>query len=172
MRRNSEFSVFIPTLPPTSNHAYGVAVNRKGKGFIYLTAEGKAWKAGAQLAVQAANSQPEGFWKDKQLCVSLTFFGKSALTYDIDGRVKLTLDAVADGLGFDDRYVFPLFLDKKKTAVQGVAVLVTDRIPYVAQEAQPFAEPLHYICVHCGEFSAHTLIYSTVARRSGTAAGS
>ncbi len=54
----TEFSIFIPALPPTSNQAY-----RCGKGRFYMTDEGKAWKAGAQLAIQAANEQPEGFWK-------------------------------------------------------------------------------------------------------------
>ena len=130
MKKASEFKVFIETLPPTSNHAYGVAVNKRGKGYIYLTAEGKAWKTGAQLAVQAADCQPEGFWKGKQLFVSLTFCYKSTLIYDVDGRVKLTLDAVADGLGFDDRYVFPLLLNKGLFPVHGVSVFVTDRIPH------------------------------------------
>lgn len=129
MRRDSEFRVFIDTLPPTSNHAYGVAVNKQARAFIYMTAEGKAWKDGAQMVVQAANDKAEGFWKGKQLYVSLTFFDKSVLTYDVDGRSKLALDAVAAGLGFNDRYVFPLLLDKRPSNVQGVLVFVTDRIP-------------------------------------------
>ena len=160
----SEFTVFIPTLPPTSNHAYGVAVNKRGKGFIYMTAEGKAWKTGAQLAVQAADNQPEGFWKGKQLFVSLTFFYKSTLIHDIDGLVKLALDSVADGLGFDDRYVFPLLLNKKPSTVYGISVFVTDRIPHDvpaalqppdvigelgspladAVELLPFGDPLYF----------------------------
>ena len=121
-------SFFIPTLPPTSNHAYGVAVNKRGKGYIYMTAAGKAWKAGAQLAVQAANNQPEGFWKGRQLYVSLTFIDKSVLMADVDGRAKLALDAVAQGLGLDDRYVFPLLLDKRAGDEPGVEVFVTDYI--------------------------------------------
>ena len=120
-----EFTVFIPTLPPTTNHAYTIAVNKRGKAYTYMTAEGKAWKAGAQLKVQAANDQPEGFWKGKRLYVTLIFFDKSTLTYDVDGRVKLALDAVADGLGFDDRYVYPLLLDKR-VGTPGVSVLVLD----------------------------------------------
>ena len=126
----TEFSVFIDSLPPTSNQAYKVGRLGKAKGVLYMTEEGKAWKDGAQLAVQAANRQPEGFWKGRQLYVSLTFFGHSTLTYDIDGRVKLALDAVAAGLGFDDRYVFPLLLNKQKGVVPGVSVMVTDRIPH------------------------------------------
>ena len=145
----TEFSVFIPgPLPPTTNQAY-----RCGKGRLYMTESGKLWKLGAQLMVQAANRQPEGFWKDKQLYVSLIFFDKSVLTADVDGRAKLALDAVAAGLDFDDRYVFPLLLDKKKGVVSGVSVLVTDRIP-LDQENLPFTDvdplPLNYICAACG----------------------
>lgn len=124
----ANFTVFIPTLPPTSNEAY-----RCGQGRFYMTAEGKAWKAGAQLVVQAANRQPEGFWSGKQLYVSLTFFDKSTLTYDVDGRSKLALDAVSAGMGFDDKYVFPLLLDKKASTIRGVSVFVTDRIPHMKE---------------------------------------
>ena len=121
----TEFSVFIPTLPPTTNQAY-----RCGKGRFYMTEEGKAWKTAAQLLVQVADRQPEGFWRGKQLYVSLIFFDESVLMADVDGRAKLALDSVAAGLGFDDRYVFPLLLDKKKGIAPGVSVFVTDRIPH------------------------------------------
>ena len=137
----AEFTVFIPVLPPTTNQAY-----RVGQGRFYMTAEGKSWKKGAQLAIQAANRQPEGFWRNKQLHVSLIFFDHSTITYDIDGRVKLALDAVADGLGFDDRYVLSMQIKKQSAIIPGVSVFVTDRIP-----TDPAAEgEISYICAACG----------------------
>ena len=127
----AEFSIFIPgPLPPTTNEAY-----RIGKGRLYMTAEGKAWKKGAQLIVQAADSQQDGFWKGKRLSVKLVFFDKTVFRFDIDGRVKLCLDAVADGLGFDDRYVVSMRLDKQAAAIPGVSIFVTD-YPIWSQTAQ------------------------------------
>jgi len=93
---------------------------------MYMTAEGKAWKAGAQLVVQAANRQPEGFWRNKHLHVSLIFFDKTVFYFDVDGRVKLTLDALADGLGFDDRYVLSMQIEKQASPIPGVSIFVTD----------------------------------------------
>ena len=122
----TEFTVFIGgPLPPTTNQAY-----RVGKGRFYMTEEGKAWKAGAQLLVQAANRQPEGFWRNKRLHVSLGFFDKTVFRFDIDGRIKLCLDAVADGLRFDDRYVVSMQIKKRAAAIPGVSIFVTDCIPY------------------------------------------
>ena len=123
------FRHFIETLSPTTNQAYKVGRLGNHRGVIYMTSVGKAWKLVARQAIRAANSWPPDFWRNKRLYVSLVFLHTSTLTYDIDGRIKLTLDAIADGLGFDDRYVYPLYCDKAVGPVPGVSVLVTDRIP-------------------------------------------
>ncbi len=71
----------------------------------------------------------------------MIFFDKSVLMADVDGRSKLALDSLAAGLGFDDRYVFPLLLDKKKGVVPGVSMFVTDRIPHAALQESHCESP-------------------------------
>lgn len=56
--------------------------------------------------------------QEKELCSSLlgvylTFYFETPMRRDLDGGLKIALDALADSLGFDDRTVVDLHLTKQ-----------------------------------------------------------
>jgi len=50
---------------------------------------------------------------DTSLSVALTYFFETPRKRDLDGGLKITLDALSRALGFDDRDVVDLHLAKK-----------------------------------------------------------
>ncbi len=104
----------IPGLPPTTNHAYRVSV-RGGKAIMYKSVEAKAWQEAAVLIINTQKERQD--WSTCGIRVGLTFFCNN-MGRDIDGGIKLALDAIAEGLGFNDKKVLVLVVHKGKTVEQ------------------------------------------------------
>ncbi len=102
----------LPGLPPTTNMAYKVA-GRDGHGVMYKTTIAKEWQTIAGLVIGAGRIQPHQDWANCNIGVQFTFWCKNE-SRDIDGGVKLALDAVAIGLDFNDKQVTSLVVYKAK----------------------------------------------------------
>jgi Holliday junction resolvase RusA-like endonuclease len=107
-------AITLPGLPPALNHQYAYAGMRGGKR---RTPEAIAWQDGATAAVRSARN--EAGWTApprSPLTVFVVFEAPDIYRWDIDGRLKCLLDAVAAGLGHDDRWIAHLTVIKMRRA--------------------------------------------------------
>lgn len=92
--------------PIGTNAAYKlrvVYVNKRPSARMYMSAEGKQYKSEVEMLTRNAMNYV-GFEVDKKdrLGWQLELY-PSDLRKDTDGGIKLTKDAIADGLGINDR---------------------------------------------------------------------
>jgi crossover junction endodeoxyribonuclease RusA len=113
--------VYTPTtlrlslpLPPGVNNQYVSAGRRR-----VLSKEAQAFKRDvAKLVERARNAGTvtpaiEAALRDGLLGIYLDFFFETPMRRDLDGGLKIALDALAAALGFDDRAVVDLHLTKR-----------------------------------------------------------
>jgi crossover junction endodeoxyribonuclease RusA len=101
-------------LPPSVNHQYVTVgrrrvLSREAQAFyrdvakaVQSLREGGALRPGTEQVLQAAF-----------LGVYLTFYFETPHRRDLDGGLKIALDAVCKALGLDDRYVVDVHLTKR-----------------------------------------------------------
>lgn len=94
----------IDMLPPTVNHMY-LARRDGGKA---LTDEAYTFRALVGLALRSAPPVPQ----DGDLAVTLRLTFPDRRRTDIDNRAKAAIDALALALGFDDRRVARLVVER------------------------------------------------------------
>jgi Holliday junction resolvase RusA-like endonuclease len=103
--------------PPSWNSAY-----RARKSYIYMTREAKDWKRSTTtLTKVAAHDQQWSCKPDTMLVVDVWIYVKR--TIDADNILKLTLDAVAGGLGVNDARFLPRVWELKKKCDEEKVVL-------------------------------------------------
>lgn len=101
-------------LPPGVNNQY-VTVGRRR----VLSASAKAFHRDVARAISSLRSAgkllPAGdrLVTDSLLGIYLVFYFETPFKRDLDGGLKITLDALARTLGFDDRSVVDLHLSKR-----------------------------------------------------------
>lgn len=101
-------------LPPSVNHQY-VSVGRRR----VLSREAQAFYREVAKAVQrlrehgALREETERAFRVAFLGVYLTFYFETPHRRDLDGGLKIALDAVCKALGLDDRYVVDAHLTKR-----------------------------------------------------------
>lgn len=101
-------------LPPGVNNQY-VTVGRRR----VLSAPAKAFKRDVRKTVERARLDgvvsvaAETALKSSLLGVYLTFYFETPLKRDLDGGLKIALDALCEALGIDDRMVVDLHLTKQ-----------------------------------------------------------
>jgi crossover junction endodeoxyribonuclease RusA len=106
-------------LPPGVNNQY-VSVGRRR----VLSADAKAFKRDAKKAIEQARSSGvitpahEAALAGSFLGVYLTFFFETPMRRDLDGGLKIALDALCGALGLDDRMVVDLHLTKRIDPLQ------------------------------------------------------
>jgi crossover junction endodeoxyribonuclease RusA len=106
-------AVALP-LPPSVNNQY-VSVGRRR----VLSAPAKAFYRDAARLIAAMRSsgslQPgdERLLGESLLGIYLVFYFETPMKRDLDGGLKITLDALAKALDFDDRAVVDLHLTKR-----------------------------------------------------------
>jgi Holliday junction resolvase RusA-like endonuclease len=112
-------------VPPTSNHGYSLTV-RGGHACMYKAAAAVAWQDASLILI--ATQRKGQIWADVDIGMEIAYFCKNK-NRDIDGGVKLTLDTVAQALGFNDRRVVWLDVRKwtHKGQVEETRVRVTQR---------------------------------------------
>lgn len=104
------FTLSIPGLPPSTNHAF---VN--GKKGRYMAPDNTIWKNGVMMAVLCTRQKAIPGLVE----VSLTFYSEKWLTkagkprrIDLANLEKLFVDAVFEQLGMDDSAIWKLTLRK------------------------------------------------------------
>jgi crossover junction endodeoxyribonuclease RusA len=106
-------SLTLP-LPPGVNNSY-VTVGRRR----VLSKEAKAFKADVRKLVEKLRAsgnlpvQQDAAFRESLLGVYLTFHFETPFRRDLDGGLKIALDALGEAIGFDDRLVVDLQLTKR-----------------------------------------------------------
>lgn len=101
-------------LPPSVNNQY-VTVGRRR----VLSVAARAFKSDAAKSIEALRASGRLPWEseralaDTSLSVALTYYFETPRKRDLDGGLKITLDALSLALGFDDRDIVDLHLAKK-----------------------------------------------------------
>lgn len=101
-------------MPPSVNNQY-VTVGRRR----VLSREAKAFRRSVQniLRDQFTKGQIDETWLDElrgePFACDLTFFFETPFRRDLDGGLKITLDALCDALELDDRHAVSLTLTKQ-----------------------------------------------------------
>lgn len=101
-------------LPPSVNNQY-VTVGRRR----VLSATARSFNSNVAKLVEGLRASGKLPWSSEQaladapLSVALTYYFETPRKRDLDGGLKITLDALARALGFDDRDVVDLHLAKK-----------------------------------------------------------
>ncbi len=135
----------IPSLPPSSNHAYA---NIRGTNKRVLTQEGKAYKIATMAHLAQTYSKELRYFKANvpYLMVIRFWFEQirnkgypteAATLYkkiDLSNRVKLLEDAIKDVAAIDDSQNLVLILEKKQGSPERTDIWVWDQ----EWEASPF----------------------------------
>ena len=101
-------------LPPSINSQYVTAGKRR-----VLSAGAKKFKANVAKQIDSLRERPDWPVLDEQriraslLGMYLTFYFETPMKRDLDGGLKIAIDAVAEALGFDDRTIVDLHLTKQ-----------------------------------------------------------
>ncbi len=138
----------LPTLPPSSNHAY-FNLPRGGRS---LSETGRAYKIGVTTTLQREYRKEMMFFQKNApyLLLARFFFQaitnkgypeKTATRYKkVDGsnRLKLLEDALKDAAGIDDSQFLQTFWEKKVASSEHTELWVWN----LEAESTPFDEPL------------------------------
>ena len=113
MSKPVSLSLILP-LPPSVNNQY-VTVGRRrvlSKGAQTFKRDVAKLVAGLRERGELAATQERAF-AEELLGVYFTFYFTTPMRRDLDGGLKIALDALATALGFDDRAVVDLHLTKQ-----------------------------------------------------------
>lgn len=101
-------------LPPGINNQYVTVGKRR-----VLSTGARKFKQDVAKIVDGLRERPGWPVRDEQrirdslLGMYLTFYFETPLKRDLDGGLKIAIDAVAESLGFDDRTIVDLHLTKQ-----------------------------------------------------------
>ena len=101
-------------LPPGVNNQYVTVGKRR-----VLSTDAKAFRRNVAAIVRPMllDGRISDDWlaalREQPLAVDLVFYFETPFKRDLDGGLKITLDALGDLLGLDDRYVVSLTLEKR-----------------------------------------------------------
>ena len=113
MPKETTLTLVLP-MPPGVNNQYVTVGNRR-----VLSKPARAFRKDVAVLVERLRAKGQfGPATEKALQGSLlgiycTFYFTSPMRRDLDGGLKITLDALGDTLGFDDRRVVDLHLTKQ-----------------------------------------------------------
>jgi len=109
--------VTLDSMPCSLNNLYATIVV-KGKQRRVLSGAARAWKDGAALIIRNAG-RLQGFdLAPKQpFAVEVVYQAPNVMQFDLDGKSKLLVDALADAFGIDDRYLMDLRQRKQRGPV-------------------------------------------------------
>lgn len=100
-KKSEPIIIEVTSIPPTVNHAYGVT----GKGWWYVKKQGKAFKKETAFATKHMKGMinPD-LYKLTIICEKPWIFKNGKIKRDdISNRIKIAEDALAEGLGIDDK---------------------------------------------------------------------
>ncbi len=109
-----EFLSLTLPVPPSINHQYATVNGRR-----LLSSEGRTYKAQVAqlvwlcLAQSAHRATLLSRLKSESLALSIRFYFTSALRRDVDGGLKITQDAICEGLDINDNRIVETHLYKR-----------------------------------------------------------
>jgi Holliday junction resolvase RusA-like endonuclease len=118
------WTVTVPGVPPSTNHAYRIVVQKRGQvpyRTLAKTPEAVNYQSVATMLVRAA--KPYGWKAGEQVRVGLRFYFPRR--QDADNSMKILLDAVARALRVDDVCFLPCVLSKEIVPQKEARVEVT-----------------------------------------------
>ncbi|MFN3680872.1 MAG: RusA family crossover junction endodeoxyribonuclease [Nitrospira sp.] len=101
-------------VPPSINHQYATVQGRR-----LLSSASRSYKAhvGRQIWVALAQSPHRAMlmkqFQSKPLALSIYFYFTTPLRRDVDGGLKITQDAICEGLGINDNRIIETHLYKR-----------------------------------------------------------
>lgn len=101
-------------IPPSINHQYATVNGRR-----LLSSAGRAYKAqvGREVLIALAQSSARASLmarlQSEPLALSIRFFFTTALRRDVDSGLKITQDAICEGLGLNDNRIVETHLYKQ-----------------------------------------------------------
>ena len=124
----------IPGLPPSANHAYQHVTYGSKTGASYtgrrLTPKAEHWRTQAATIVRVAAARAGvTIPRRRPLAVVLVFQTPRPYNVDLDNLQKLAIDAIAEGLEVDDRYIVSITSWKERdedTSTTGQVDLLQD----------------------------------------------
>jgi crossover junction endodeoxyribonuclease RusA len=111
--RPNTLSLILP-LPPSVNNQYVTVGNRR-----VLSKSARAFRKDVGVLIEQMrvkdriDKATEKALQSSLLGIYLTFYFTSPMRRDLDGGLKIALDALGDSIGFDDRRVVDLHLTKQ-----------------------------------------------------------
>ncbi|WP_029215497.1 RusA family crossover junction endodeoxyribonuclease [Kallotenue papyrolyticum] len=101
---------FSLPLPPSVNQQYATVNGRR-----VLSRAARAWRAEARLALSGLELPPalQATLRHGYVALFLDVYFATPLRRDLDGGLKITLDAICEALGVDDRRVVDIHLLKR-----------------------------------------------------------
>ncbi len=113
MPSNATLSLVLP-MPPGVNNQYVTVGNRR-----VLSKPARAFRKDVAVLIERLRTKGrldpavEAALQESLLGIYLTFYFISPMRRDLDGGLKIALDALGDTIGFDDRRVVDLHLTKQ-----------------------------------------------------------
>jgi crossover junction endodeoxyribonuclease RusA len=100
-------------LPPGVNNQYATVGKRR-----VLSKDARAFNRGVSAVTRALLKRDDVVellpaMQEKPFACDLVFYFETPFRRDLDGGLKIALDAVCDGLGLDDRYIVSISLEKR-----------------------------------------------------------
>jgi crossover junction endodeoxyribonuclease RusA len=133
-------------LPPGVNNQYVTVGKRRVLSASAQKFHREAAKRFAALRLDGTiRPAAEAALREALVGVYLTFYFETPMRRDLDGGLKISLDAIARGLGFDDRAVVDLHLTKRidplhprlAVEIETIADWEFDRTYVVLSPAEP-----------------------------------
>ena len=113
MTQETSLSLVLPLPPGVNNQYVSVGARR------VLSKSARAFRKNVAVVIDNIRTRGElepaveTAFQKSLLGVYCTFYFTSPMRRDLDGGLKITLDAIGDCLGFDDRHVVDLHLIKQ-----------------------------------------------------------
>lgn len=118
---------------PSVNHAY-----RHGQGRVYMTDKAFCFKQIAGYrAVEAASVSPPFSLQPGPLKITLVVWFGDRRRRDLDNILKLTLDAIASALGFDDSLIDEILIVRSLDRANPRVSVTLEALPYEQPQPTP-----------------------------------
>lgn len=127
-------------VPPSVNHQYATVNGRR-----LLSAKGRAYKEFVEQQILVALAQSpyrdtlRQALRQANLSLSIHFFFASALRRDTDGGLKITQDALCEGLGLNDNRVTETHLYKSQDRIDPRVEILLSVAPPASPNPPPSA---------------------------------
>lgn len=133
---NSPEHFVVMGAPVSVNTAYKIVRNRKGRGTLAKTDAAKEWQAQVMWTIKGQRASDQ-VWRGKYVRLGLILYLDNWLRRDADNCRKLTQDAVAKVIDFNDARIVDDWSKKRSAKIhplgQHVEVVIEEVAPSIAE---------------------------------------